>query len=286
MSSLSKKELAANEKSIFSLKSGNVCLQDPHDADGARETEFNFDRIFLPDCLQTEVWDWLGQPLLDKCIEGFNGTVFAYGQTGSGKTFSMQGVAHDPELRGLIPRFTIKLFERIKEEKESFKNKLFLVTCSYFEIYNEVISDLLDPSSRKGQHKQNSAGLEVKEHAVLGVYVKGLQEIVVEDSAKMDQLISQGMACRHVASTAMNEESSRSHSVFVIKVHQKDTDDESKSLYAKVNLVDLAGSERAKSTGATGATLKEGANINKSLSALGNVINALVESGKKKGVSS
>ena len=283
---LSKKELAAGEKSIFSLRSGNVCLQDPTDPEGERVTEFNFDRIFPPDCLQTELWDWLGQPLLDKCIEGFNGTVFAYGQTGSGKTFSMQGVAHDPDLRGLIPRFTIKLFERIKTEKENHQNKLFLVTCSYFEIYNEVLSDLLDPSSKKhaGGANKNSAGLEVKEHPVLGVYVKGLQEIVVEEANKMDQLIQQGMANRHVASTAMNEESSRSHSVFIIKVHQKDTDDESKSLFAKVNLVDLAGSERAKSTGATGATLKEGANINKSLSALGNVINALVESVKKKGV--
>lgn len=197
--------------------------------------------------------EWLGQPLLDKCIEGFNGTVFAYGQTGSGKTWSMQGVQTDPELKGLIPRFTHNLFERVKTEKDGDANKLFLVTCSYFEIYNEVISDLLDPSAKKNK---KTSGLDVKEHPVLGTYVKGLQEIVVEEASYMDKLISQGMANRHVAATKMNDESSRSHSVFTIKVHQKDKTDESKSTFSKVNLVDLAGSERAKSTGASGATLK------------------------------
>lgn len=120
---------------------------------------------------------------------------------------------------------------------------------------------------------------------MLGVYVKGLQEIVVDSPAKMQDIIDQGMGCRTVASTQMNDTSSRSHSVFTFKIHQKDTNDESKNLFAKVNLVDLAGSERVKSTGATGATLVEGANINKSLSSLGNVINALVEQAKgKKGV--
>lgn len=120
---------------------------------------------------------------------------------------------------------------------------------------------------------------------MLGVYVKNLQEVVVESSSKMQSMIDQGMGNRTTASTQMNAESSRSHSVFTFKLHQKDPQDESKNLFAKVNLVDLAGSERQKSTGATGATLKEGANINKSLSALGNVINALVEQSKgKKGV--
>jgi len=316
---LSKKELGNNETSIFSINSGNVQLKNP--ADGKAQS-FNFDGIFPPGCAQHEIWDWLGQPLLDKCIEGFNGTVFAYGQTGSGKTWSMQGVPADEELRGLIPRFTIKLFERVEEEKAKDENKMFLITCSYFEIYNEVrlgeagrgvkdrrserrldqqlltrlppllrsrthffsslrssqvISDLLDPSAKK-----KNQGLDVKEHPVLGVYVKGLQEIVTDNSVKMQKLIDQGMGNRHVAATQMNAESSRSHSVFTIKIHQKDKTDDSKSIFAKVNLVDLAGSERAKSTGASGATLKEGANINKSLSALGNVINALVEQAKGK----
>ena len=305
---LSKKELGNNEESIFSMDSGNVCLKGPE----GQVQKFNFDGIFPPGCAQTEIWDWLGQPLLDKCIEGFNGTVsasrplitiavvilcclckslakwasqtvlakllaqavsfqrdkpfshrltssrlafhfkvFAYGQTGSGKTWSMQGVPGDDELRGLIPRFTIKLFERIQEEKAKDENKLFLITCSYFEIYNEVISDLLDPSTKK-----KSSGLDVKEHPVLGVYVKGLQEIVTEEHKKMQKLIDQGMSNRHVAATKMNAESSRSHSVFTIKIHQKDKTDDSKSTFAKVNLVDLAGSERCDAGHASASFLR------------------------------
>jgi hypothetical protein len=123
---LSKKELGNNEKSIFSINSGNVELKNP--ADGTVQ-KYNFDGIFPPGCAQVEIWDWLGQPLLDKCIEGFNGTVFAYGQTGSGKTWSMQGVPADDELRGLIPRFTINLFKRVEEEKAKDENKMFLITC-------------------------------------------------------------------------------------------------------------------------------------------------------------
>eukprot|EP01034_Spumella_vulgaris_P021448 gene21448-27481_t len=155
---------------------------------------------------------------------------------------------------------------------------------SYFEIYNEVIFDLLDATDRKKKiGGASKGGLEIKEHPVLGVYVKGLQEIVVDNSGKLQAIIDQGMRSRTVASTQMNADSSRSHSVFMITIHQKDLDDESKNVFAKINLVDLAGSERVKSTGATGSVLKEGANINKSLSALGNVINALVEASKGKG---
>ena len=192
----------------------------------------------------------------------------------------MQGA--EGELQGIIPRMNTALFERVTEEKRAKTSVQFLVTASYFEIYNEIIFDLLDPTDRKKKPAAAKGGLEIKEHPVLGVYVKGLQEIVVDSPDKMQALIDQGMGSRTTASTQMNADSSRSHSVFTIKVHKKDLDDESKNVFAKVNLVDLAGSERVKSTGATGATLKEGANINKSLSALGNVINALVESAKGK----
>ncbi|CAM9798826.1 unnamed protein product [Ectocarpus sp. 4 AP-2014] len=223
---------------------------------------------------------------MEKAFAGFNTTIFAYGQTGSGKTFSMQGAGGGSgEGAGIIPRMNEELFARVAREREADANKMFLVTCSYFEIYNEVIYDLLDPNNRK----RKGAGLEIREHGVLGIYVKGLQarggEMVVTSPDSMQRLIDQGMASRTVGSTAMNDTSSRSHSVFTIKVHQKDATDESKSTFAKINLVDLAGSERAKSTGATGARLKEGANINKSLSSLGNVINALVDvANGKKGV--
>jgi len=174
------------------------------------------------------------------------------------------------------------LFEKVISQRKLFPSLEFLVTASYFEIYNEVLFDLLDAADRKKKPQSQKGGLEIKEHPVLGVYVKGLQEIVVDSSAKMESLIEQGMKNRTTASTQMNADSSRSHSVFTITIHQKDVDDESKNIFAKVNLVDLAGSERQKSTGASGATLKEGANINKSLSALGNVINALVENSKGK----
>ncbi len=192
----------------------------------------------------------------------------------------MQG--GDGDLQGIIPRMNVSLFERIAEERTTKTTVQFLVTVSYFEIYNEVIFDLLDPSDRK--KKSSKGGLEIKEHPALGVYVKGLQEIVVDTASKLSSIVDQGMKNRTVASTQMNADSSRSHSVFMITIHQKDEEDPSKNIFAKINLVDLAGSERVKSTGATGATLKEGANINKSLSALGNVINALVEAGKGKAV--
>jgi kinesin family protein 1/kinesin family protein 3/17 len=197
----------------------------------------------------------------------------------------MQGAPEGGELQGIIPRLNNALFERINMEKKASTAVQFLVTASYFEIYNEVIFDLLDATDRKKKPATAKGGLEIKEHPVLGVYVKGLQEYVVESASKLQKIIDQGMRSRTVASTQMNADSSRSHSVFVITVRQKDIIDETKNVFAKVNLVDLAGSERVRSTGASGATLKEGANINKSLSELGNVINALVAQAKgKRGV--
>lgn len=191
----------------------------------------------------------------------------------------MQG--GDGENGGIIPRMNRALFDRVINEKANRPGVLFLVMVSYFEIYNEIIFDLLDGSDRKKRQSQKG-GLEIKEHPVLGVYVKGLQEIVVDSGPKLQSIIDQGSSNRTVASTQMNADSSRSHSVFIITIHQKDAEDERNNCFAKINLVDLAGSERVKSTGATGATLKEGSNINKSLSELGNVINALVEQAKGK----
>lgn len=197
----------------------------------------------------------------------------------------MQGALDDSDLQGIIPRLNIALFHRINVEKLSRPSVQFLVTVSYFEIYNEFIFDLLDAADRRKKSATSKAGLEIKEHPVLGVYVKGLQEHVVDSAEKLQLIVDQGIRSRTVASTQMNADSSRSHSVFVITVRQKDVEDETKNIFAKVNLVDLAGSERVKSTGNSGATLKEGANINKSLSELGNVMNALVALAKgKKGV--
>ncbi|CAM9250349.1 unnamed protein product, partial [Ectocarpus fasciculatus] len=273
------REKAMNDTDCILVDGSQVTLN--ANVSGNDNKNFAFDFVFQENCLQSEVWEAIGDPILAKAFSGYNGTIFAYGQTGSGKTWSMQGGSTE-ELRGIIPRMTASVFAQIDQEKKQNPSMQFLVTASYFELYNEVIFDLLDSSDRR---KRPKGGLEIKEHPVLGVYVKNLQEVVIDSSAKMQAMIDQGMGNRTTASTQMNAESSRSHSVFTFKLHQKDTEDESKNLFAKVNLVDLAGSERQKSTGAVGATLKEGANINKSLSALGNVINALVEASKgKKGV--
>ena len=283
------KEKTNGEISCVTIHPDHIILVDP--SNPSDEQKFAFDLIFDEKSKQSDVFNAIGKPILLKAFEGFNGTIFAYGQTGSGKTWSMQGATdlssgdNNNDLQGIIPRLNSSLFERIATERMIHPTIQFLVTVSYFEIYNEVIFDLLDANDRKKKSATSRGGLEIKEHPVLGVYVKGLQEYVVDTAIKLQHIIDQGMKSRTVASTQMNADSSRSHSVFVITLHQKDTEDETKNIFAKINLVDLAGSERVKSTGATGSTLKEGANINKSLSELGNVINALVAQAKgKKGV--
>ncbi|TMW68509.1 hypothetical protein Poli38472_005977 [Pythium oligandrum] len=269
------RELREQAVSCFVAEHGNAVLTNLENP--SERHEFGFDHVYGCDTPQFQVFNDIGVPILDRAFGGYNGTIFAYGQTGSGKTFSMSGVRGKEELEGLIPRMNRAIFERISAEKAENPNKLFLVECSFFEIYNEIIYDLLDAS---GNSKKNKGGLEIKEHAVLGIYVKDLQERVVESRDEVIELMTQGAQARTVGYTQMNAESSRSHSIFVIKIHQKDATDESKNIFAKINLVDLAGSERAASTGAQGDRLKEGANINKSLSALGNVINALVEASR------
>ena len=148
------------------------------------------------------MWQNVGVPILDKAFGGYNGTIFAYGQTGSGKTWSMQGAPDNEELQGIIPRMNRNLFDRIEKDKNRRPTVQFLVTVSYFEIYNEIIFDLLDASDRSKRRKNNQAGnsqagLEIKEHPVLGVYVKGLNEIVVDNAVKLQEIIDQGMGNRY-----------------------------------------------------------------------------------------
>jgi kinesin family protein 1/kinesin family protein 3/17 len=255
-----------------------VAINDAGDMITLREEEgkdyqFGFDMIFGSKAEQIQLYHHVGVPALQNTLTGFNGTIFAYGQTGSGKTFCMAGTQDDP---GIIPRINKALFNKVHQDHSNPEcTRKYLVVISYLEIYNEIIFDLLNPPQDKGKL---GGGLQIKEHPVLGIYVKDLQEIVVADDAKLTELMDRGNKSRAVSATLMNATSSRSHSVFTVKVHQKDEEDSSNNVFAKLNLVDLAGSERQKGTGATGQTLKEGANINKSLSALGNVINALVES--------
>ncbi|KAF0700470.1 Aste57867_8999 [Aphanomyces stellatus] len=290
---MSEKEIREQAQSCFVCKNGNAVLTNPENKDEVHE--FGFDFVYGIDTEQRLVYEDFGRPVLERAFGGYNGTIFAYGQTGSGKTFSMTGIHGHDALEGLIPRMNKALFEKVQAEKEMDPNKLFLVECSFFEIYNEIIYDLLDSRSvvrvsvvvvnlSNSPRGNKNKGLEIKEHSVLGIYVKDLQERVVESREEVLELMTLGASNRTVGYTNMNAESSRSHSIFVVKIHQKDSSDETKNVFAKVNLVDLAGSERAAGTGAVGSRLKEGANINKSLSALGNVINALVEdarTGKK-----
>ncbi|XP_077566628.1 kinesin-like protein KIF13B [Stigmatopora nigra] len=222
---------------------------------------------------QEVVFQCLGESLLDNAFMGYNACIFAYGQTGSGKSYTMMGSAEQP---GLIPRLCSSLFSRTVQE--SREGEGFTIEVSYMEIYNEKVRDLLDP-------KGNRQALRVREHNVLGPYVDGLSRLAVASYKDIESLMSEGNKSRTVAATNMNEESSRSHAVFnIILTHtlmdlKSGTKGEKVS---KLSLVDLAGSERAAKTGAAGERLKEGSNINKSLSTLGLVISALADQGAGK----
>ncbi|KAI8640011.1 hypothetical protein BD408DRAFT_370761 [Parasitella parasitica] len=216
---------------------------------------------------QELVYNDLGRELLDHAFNGYNCCLFAYGQTGSGKSYSMMGYGED---KGVIPRTCSELFDRISSTKTESLD--FQVEVSYIEIYNEKVRDLLNP--------RNKSNLKVREHPVLGPYVQDLSRLAVNSFENIDQLMDEGNKARTVAATNMNETSSRSHAVFTIFVTQKILDPVTKQVtdkVARISLVDLAGSERANSTGATGVRLKEGANINKSLTTLGKVIAGLAE---------
>jgi kinesin family protein 1 len=225
---------------------------------------------------QDDLFDDLGKPLLENAFAGYNNCIFAYGQTGSGKSYSMMG--YGPE-EGVIPKICRAMFERI-EAAQKDPNLKCTVEVSYLEIYNERVRDLLNPSTK--------GNLKVREHPSTGPYVEDLAKLVVRSFAEIEHLMDEGNKARTVAATNMNETSSRSHAVFTLTLNQRrhdaDTNMDTEKA-AKISLVDLAGSERAQSTGATGARLKEGAEINRSLSTLGRVIAALADlSSAKPGV--
>ncbi|KAJ6626778.1 Kinesin-like protein KIF3A, partial [Pseudolycoriella hygida] len=208
------------------------------------------------------------RPIVDKVLEGYNGTILAYGQTGTGKTYTMSGNPESPQTKGIIPNTFAHIFGHIAKAKD---NQKFLVRVSYMEIYNEEVRDLLG----KELHKS----LEVKERADIGVYVKDLSGYVVHNADDLDNIMKLGNKNRVVGATKMNVESSRSHAIFSITVESSEMDDKGAEhvKMGKLQLVDLAGSERQSKTQATGIRLKEATKINLSLSVLGNVISALVD---------
>ncbi|XP_023747565.1 kinesin-like protein KIN-12D [Lactuca sativa] len=243
---------------------------------GNPETRFTFDHVACETIDQETLFKMVGEPMVENCLSGYNSCMFAYGQTGSGKTHTMLGEINNLEVkpsqyRGMTPRIFEFLFSRIIAEEGSRKNErlTYNCKCSFLEIYNEQITDLLDPSS---------TNLQLREDVKKGVYVENLTELEVHTVGDILRLLSQGSANRRVASTNMNRESSRSHSVFTCVIESRWEKDSTSNLrFARLNLVDLAGSERQKSSGAEGERLKEAANINKSLSTLGHVIMVLVD---------
>uniref|UniRef100_A0A665WJJ3 Kinesin-like protein n=1 Tax=Echeneis naucrates TaxID=173247 RepID=A0A665WJJ3_ECHNA len=235
---------------------------------------FTYDHVADMDTSQDSVFSSVAKNIVQSCINGYNGTIFAYGQTGSGKTFTMLGPSEldnfTDELRGVIPRSFEYLFFLINREVErSAQSKSFLCKCSFIEIYNEQIYDLLDTAS---------ASLFLRENIKKGVFVEGAVEKFVTSAAEAYQVLSMGWRNRRVASTSMNRESSRSHAVFTMTLESKESINEVVNIrMSQLNLVDLAGSERQKDTHTEGSRLKEASSINRSLMSLGQVIMALVD---------
>ncbi|OTB08975.1 hypothetical protein M426DRAFT_7007 [Hypoxylon sp. CI-4A] len=283
------REIDRGAKCIVEMKDNQTALTPPpeagHGPKGSKDSSvktFAFDRSYWsfnkndPTYAgQDNLHNDLGKPLLDNAFQGYNNCIFAYGQTGSGKSYSMMGYGKDA---GIIPSICQDMFKRIDALQQD-KTTRCTVEVSYLEIYNERVRDLLNPSTK--------GNLKVREHPSTGPYVEDLAKLVVGSFQEIENLMDEGNKARTVAATNMNETSSRSHAVFTLMLTQKKYDAETKmemEKQAKISLVDLAGSERATSTGATGARLKEGAEINRSLSTLGRVIAALADlsTGKKK----
>ncbi|KAG1144782.1 hypothetical protein G6F37_005916 [Rhizopus arrhizus] len=214
---------------------------------------------------QKDVFEYSIKSIVDDVTAGYNGTVFAYGQTGSGKTFTMMGAdIDDPDTKGIIPRIIEQIFSSINDAPTNIE---FTVKVSYMEIYMERVRDLFNPSNDN---------LAIHEDKTRGVYVKDLYEIYVANRDEVYLAMKNGSSNRVVAYTNMNAESSRSHSIVVITITQKNLDTGA-AKSGKLYLVDLAGSEKVGKTGASGQTLEEAKKINKSLTALGMVINSLTD---------
>ncbi|KAJ6654502.1 hypothetical protein lerEdw1_006809 [Lerista edwardsae] len=245
---------------------GQCFIQNPTATEDPAK-QFTFDGAYYMNHNTEQIYNEIAYPLVEGVTEGYNGTIFAYGQTGSGKSFTMQGIQDPPSQKGIIPR----AFEHLFESVQCAENTKFLVRASYLEIYNEDIRDLLGPNTKQK--------LELKEHPEKGVYVKGLSEHTVHNTAQCERIMETGWRNRAVGYTLMNKDSSRSHSIFTInmEIYVVDERGQDHLRAAKLNLVDLAGSERQSKTGAVGERLKEATKINLSLSALGNVISALAD---------
>ncbi|KAK9235877.1 P-loop containing nucleoside triphosphate hydrolase protein [Lipomyces kononenkoae] len=253
-------EVQQGGSGIVSFAGKDTCIIETKDVGG----NFTFDRVFPMESKQSDVFNFSIKSTVDDILNGYNGTVFAYGQTGAGKSYTMMGPSIEGPQRGIIPRIVEQIFASIMQSPAEIE---YTVRVSYMEIYMERIKDLLQPSMDN---------LPIHEEKSRGVYVKGLSEIYVASVEEVYDVMRRGANARAIASTNMNQESSRSHSIFALVVSQKNVDTGS-SKSGQLFLVDLAGSEKVGKTGASGLVLEEAKKINKSLSALGMVINALTD---------
>mmetsp|Transcript_26163 Transcript_26163/g.57673 ORF Transcript_26163/g.57673 Transcript_26163/m.57673 type:complete len:745 (+) Transcript_26163:59-2293(+) len=265
------KEIGEGREKIVTMdmKAGVAILRKPGGSE-RDDKDFTYDAVFDENTSQQYIFEETAQEIVDSVLDGFNGTIFAYGQTGAGKSHTMTGPDNaGHEGQGLIPRSFRHIFSLIDTTSTSVT---YLVRGSFLEIYNEEIRDLL---SRNPKDR-----CELKDSPNSGVYVKDLTAFVVKSAEDMNNVLATGLQNRSTGATNMNAESSRSHSIFTITVEQCSigADGEGHIRVGKLNMVDLAGSERQSKTGATGERLKEATKINLSLSALGNVISALVDS--------
>ncbi|KAJ6682950.1 CENTROMERE PROTEIN E [Salix koriyanagi] len=259
MSSKEKKDSRDNI-SISSLNSESFVFKEEKE-----ECTFSFDKVFYEESMQADVYEFLALPIVKDAVKGVNGTIITYGQTGAGKTYSVEGTSIlecDEQKKGLLPRVVDGLFECIKSADELTK---YTVKLSMVEIYMEKVRDLLDLT------KDN---IQIKENKMQEILLSGVTEITISDPEGALQSLSGGIVNRAVGETQMNIGSSRSHCVYILTVQLESTTDK-RMKTGKVILVDLAGSEKVEKSGAEGKVLEEAKTINKSLSALGNVINAL-----------
>uniref|UniRef100_A0AAY4C392 plus-end-directed kinesin ATPase n=1 Tax=Denticeps clupeoides TaxID=299321 RepID=A0AAY4C392_9TELE len=270
------REMSKESKCIIQMLGNSTTILNPKNPKESPKS-FSFDYSYwshtsLDDpCFasQNQVYNDIGKEMLQHAFEGYNVCIFAYGQTGAGKSYTMMGKQEEGQ-EGIIPQLCEDLFEKINDNNT--EELSYSVEVSYMEIYCERVRDLLNP--------KNKGNLRVREHPLLGPYVEDLSKLAVTSYTDIADLMDAGNKARTVAATNMNETSSRSHAVFTIVFTQRRHDSEtdlSTEKVSKISLVDLAGSERADSTGAKGTRLKEGANINKSLTTLGKVISALAE---------
>nr|XP_047933225.1 kinesin-like protein KIF1A isoform X30 [Anser cygnoides] len=270
------REMSRESKCIIQMSGSTTTILNPKQP---KETpkSFSFDYSYwshttpadINYASQKQVYRDIGEEMLQHAFEGYNVCIFAYGQTGAGKSYTMMG-KQEKDQQGIIPQLCEDLFSRINDTTND--NMSYSVEVSYMEIYCERVRDLLNP--------KNKGNLRVREHPLMGPYVEDLSKLAVTSYNDIQDLMDSGNKARTVAATNMNETSSRSHAVFNIIFTQKRHDAETNittEKVSKISLVDLAGSERADSTGAKGTRLKEGANINKSLTTLGKVISALAE---------